>query len=712
MNERFLHMGVDEIGDTALFGPGQFSTVLALDSVYHFADKRRFFADCARKLKCRKFGVTDVLLKTAHPPWWLRILLRLAGVQGRVLTAPEYDAALKEAGFVNVRIAPIRGYFAAGGTAANGGFAVRLFVLLGQHLDYASVVAENKFPAERLKNVAIVGSGVAGLAAASELQRCCSVTVFEAKPDAALGSHGAMRVCGRTCDVPLRMIGPSYYDNLMRMVSDLQVPSDRLIETYVDFTADDVAAAAGTAGTARATQAPGLAAEKGAPPTEAESAACGATHGHSPAGGAEPECGGNGSGWLLPTFLHVFDTSYNVFRHNLHIMLRFVLFATLHNFLPRDACLSFEHFLLVYGVVSREDLKLLRYEAPSYEDSQEHQKDRPAEQAGREESIRNIVGAVSWMLSCTREQALRMPAAYLNPYLMKLVFGNSAPWERGGWRRVAPSMTCLEAALSYNLEFEFNSRVVVGLSEENHDGGRFKLCKVSSSSASDTSEGLFFDHVVVAADPMSVKHILGTESVTRLFPHGALDFLDRFPVSRSKATVHTDAALMPPSRRDWSVFNVYHEQHRRAGRAEGSAEEEDTIENVKPTWSSSSVQMMPPDAGSQLTVWYNAFFGDPSYFGTTTDPETKSEVPIDLFVTWNPIQTPHTSKTLRSTSFARVLHDASNAAEVHAKIDQLQGLIPGLYFCGAYSVPGMGLLEEGTKSGKLVASRILSEIFA
>ena len=75
-------------------------------------------------------------------------------------------------------------------------------------------------------------------------------------------------------------------------------------------------------------------------------------------------------------------------------------------------------------------------------------------------------------------------------------------------------------------------------------------------------------------------------------------------------------------------------------------------------------------------------------------------------------QYPEPAKTLRATSFARVLHDSASARELHAELDALQGHVPGLFFCGAYSVPGMGLLEEGTKSGKKAARMALEAMRA
>ena len=159
--------------------------------------------------------------------------------------------------------------------------------------------------------------------------------------------------------------------------------------------------------------------------------------------------------------------------------------------------------------------------------------------------------------------------------------------------------------------------------------------------------------------------------------------------------VHTDDSVMPPRREDWSVFNVCH--------GDRLPEGQKPVEQPGPV----NRSLMEPAAGSQITVHYNAFFGAESYFGI----DARTNQNVNLFFTWNPIQEIEPTKILSHTCFARVLHDARNAAELHEKLDrELQGqLVPGLFFCGAYSVPGMGLLEQGCVSGQRAAGRIAEE---
>jgi predicted NAD/FAD-binding protein len=201
---------------------------------------------------------------------------------------------------------------------------------------------------------------------------------------------------------------------------------------------------------------------------------------------------------------------------------------------------------------------------------------------------------------------------------------------------------------------------------------------------------------------MSVRKIVAPSSSTKkgagaLFSESVLQTFDSFVVSYSQAVVHTDDSVMPLQKEDWSVFNVFHGKRQHEGQKivglESGAESRSLAEAA---------------AGSEITVHYNTFFGDESYFGI----DARTNRNVNLFFTWNPMQEIEPTKIISRTSFARVLHDARNAAELHHKLDcELQGsVVPGIFFCGAYSVPGMGLLEQGCVSGKRAARRILKEV--
>lgn len=68
--------------------------------------------------------------------------------------------------------------------------------------------------------VAVVGSGLAGLAATWLLGRCAQVTVYEAHPTPGMGAHGVRLGGGDRgpfVDVPLRVLTPAYYPTLLSL---------------------------------------------------------------------------------------------------------------------------------------------------------------------------------------------------------------------------------------------------------------------------------------------------------------------------------------------------------------------------------------------------------------------------------------------------------------------------------------------------------------
>ena len=71
-------------------------------------------------------------------------------------------------------------------------------------------------------NIAIIGSGIAGLAVARELSPRHKVTLFERNERVGLSAHGCV-VAGHNIDLPLRMFGQSLWPNLTSLYGELSI---------------------------------------------------------------------------------------------------------------------------------------------------------------------------------------------------------------------------------------------------------------------------------------------------------------------------------------------------------------------------------------------------------------------------------------------------------------------------------------------------------
>eukprot|EP00457_Paulinella_chromatophora_P001306 gb/GEZN01001308.1/.p1 GENE.gb/GEZN01001308.1/~~gb/GEZN01001308.1/.p1 ORF type:complete len:998 (-),score=89.32 gb/GEZN01001308.1/:73-3066(-) len=223
-NVRLVSMPVEDI--TRNFGPGTFNKILALDNVYHYANKTQFFADCLKMLPPGgAVAVTDIVLTKPGPlPVWLRILLRAANVRGSqgssLWTLEEYKKKLGEIGFAPSTIK----------TTSIGHAVLNKWLpeYALKYLDYAIIVAKvpasNKPGRAAKKKVAVIGSGLSGLTVAQLLKHKYAVSIFEARGKPGL-SGACTNMYGTMIDVPLRMIGKGYYSRLGGMLDKLDVPT-------------------------------------------------------------------------------------------------------------------------------------------------------------------------------------------------------------------------------------------------------------------------------------------------------------------------------------------------------------------------------------------------------------------------------------------------------------------------------------------------------
>jgi uncharacterized protein len=78
-----------------------------------------------------------------------------------------------------------------------------------------------------MKKIAIIGSGIAGLASAHYLQdHDCEI--FEAKPFLSLAGHGVKLRNDAVIDIPLRVIHPQYYPSLFSLCRELNIQLRKL----------------------------------------------------------------------------------------------------------------------------------------------------------------------------------------------------------------------------------------------------------------------------------------------------------------------------------------------------------------------------------------------------------------------------------------------------------------------------------------------------
>jgi len=174
----------------------------------------------------------------------------------------------------------------------------------------------------------------------------------------------------------------------------------------------------------------------------------------------------------------------------------------------------------------------------------------------------------------------------------------------------------------------------------------------SHGSAAHVINGTSFDVVVIATE---------ARQVTKILPMDWASCFDQFQYHPSHVIVHRDPSLMPGKREDWRAVNVCDDQ-------EGDA--------------------------CQITVWVNAYYDGIDLGG-------------DVFETVNPRHAPRSELIIRECHLERVVH-TSKSAKLQEEIAALQGK-DGFYFCGAYCVPGLGLLEQALLSAQSAVKAVRAQ---
>lgn len=161
------------------------------------------------------------------------------------------------------------------------------------------------------------------------------------------------------------------------------------------------------------------------------------------------------------------------------------------------------------------------------------------------------------------------------------------------------------------------------------------------------------DHVVIAAQANHARGLLQDASA------GEARMLEGFRYQPVEVVTHTDAALMPPRRADWSPVNLW-------------------------------VSAAHPSPES--TIWVNA-----------VQPALRRAEPV--FQTVHPQRSPEAARVIGHTRFERpVVDEGSRRAlkslrRLHAQPDRR------VWFCGSYAQDGIPLLESAVRSAHDLAQQ-------
>ena len=183
------------------------------------------------------------------------------------------------------------------------------------------------------------------------------------------------------------------------------------------------------------------------------------------------------------------------------------------------------------------------------------------------------------------------------------------------------------------------------------DGGACELCWTDGYGERRVER---FDEVVLAMQANATARVL----------HGAdpavVGALRSFHYEKKRVVLHTDAALMPAARRDWSPLNLV---------------------------------VTPSEDAASVTVWMNRI-----------DADLRAELTADVFQTWNPVVEPAKRTVLADFAFERPVVTSASVAAMGA-LEERQGE-RHVWLVGAYSRDSMPLLENGVVSAIAVAKRL------
>ena len=253
-----------------------------------------------------------------------------------------------------------------------------------------------------------------------------------------------------------------------------------------------------------------------------------------------------------------------------------------------------------------------------------------------------LLPAVCTVCTCSPDAARAFPAEVIVDYLARGVARQSV-------RRVVQGADAVEQALRG------------GIARVRCDADVTQILPGPDSVGLRLADGSEVRHaqVVVATQANQARRLLAGQGLAEA------EVLAGFRYQPVEVLTHTDAALMPARRRDWSPVNL-------------------------------RLAVAPAEASDQTpesTIWVNAV--QPGLRGAPA-----------VFQTVHPQRRPAADRLLGQARFERPVVDAGTAGAL-ARLERLHAE-PGrrLWFCGAYAQAGIPLLESAVRSAEAVVERI------
>ncbi|WOE31003.1 MULTISPECIES: FAD-dependent oxidoreductase [unclassified Acinetobacter] len=167
-----------------------------------------------------------------------------------------------------------------------------------------------------------------------------------------------------------------------------------------------------------------------------------------------------------------------------------------------------------------------------------------------------------------------------------------------------------------------------------------------------TGQQYSFDRVVIATPTTKIEDFLDQDQFAE-----DLNLLKQFKFEEGDLVIHTDATVMPPKRKDWSVL---------------------------------SYMMDRKFTRQQFTVWLNSI-----------EPSLVGKQPI--FQTWRPVTEIDAKKVIVSVKLSRAVVDSQTVALNQALQQRHQQPDRKVFFCGSWSCDGLPILESAVTSAMHIA---------